>query len=113
LREEGSWGDGEVFAVFGHCGEVTVSGSIGEVREDHGRGLDAVEEESGASAIDAVLGDGVQDFLERDHQGVGVFDERHEDVGVGRLLGWRRGTTGAACAGRVVPVTEVGVAERG
>jgi hypothetical protein len=107
LREEGSWGDGEVFAVFGHCGEVTVSGSIGEVREDHGRGLDAVEEESGASAIDAVLGDGVQDFLERDHQGVRVFDERHEDVGVGRQLDGRRGTAGATCAGRVVPVTKV------
>ena len=108
----GGW-DGEVFAFGGSFGEVARSRLIGEVREDHGGGLDPVEEESGAGAIDAVLGDGVEDFLERDHEGVGVFDEGHEDVGVGGLLGRRRGTAGATCAGRVVPITEVGVFERG
>ena len=110
---EGSGGDGEVLALDGCLDYDAVSDPDGEVRKDHRRGLDSVEEESGACAIDPVLGDGVQDFLERDHERVGVFDERHKNVGVGGLLRRRRRTAGAARAGSVVPVTEVGVAKRG
>jgi hypothetical protein len=108
----GNW-DGEVFAFVGGGVHDPAASMIRQAREDHSRGLDPVEKESGASAIDSVLGDRVEDFLERDHQGVGVFDERHEDVGVLGLLGRRRGSAGATRAGRVVPVAEVGIAQCG
>ena len=111
----GGWREGEVVAFFGGVDHAAAAffGARGEVGEDHGGGLDSVDEESGACAIYAVLGDGVHDFLEGNHQGVGVFDEGHHDDGVVGL-GWAGfWTCSATRAGRVVPVTEVGIGEFG
>jgi len=74
--------------------------------------LERVEKESGALVIQAAVEDGLHDLLKGDLDGVGIFEKRQLESGVGFL---RNGSADAimaatASASFVMPVTEIGIA---
>ena len=86
---------------------------MGALGKDVCGGLECVEHESGALAIDASFDDGVHDLLNGDEHGIGVVEQGKDDVssdGGGGSLEWLC-VVGVTSACFVVPMTEVGITE--
>jgi len=76
--------------------------------------LERVEEESGALIVNAAVENGLHDLLNGDLNGVGVFQERQFEAGIGFHAERSSDAeiSASASASLVVPIAEIGVAHR-
>jgi hypothetical protein len=92
----------------------TVGGERSEVADVGAGELERVEEKSGTLVVNAAVEDGLHDLLNGDLDGVGVFEQRQLEAGIGFHADRSADAPVTAPAGArfVMPITEVGIAQR-